>query len=324
MCSNFTIPGAAGLQCTCRSKKNNSKASVFTPGQKQEGRNWFHLCLEVNPMLISLLVVQRQPRVRHIVHQVVPVPHGHRGLRPTTSRRRKHCSTTKLTNSACVGNATIPMCLHSAAPRVSSRCRRSPLLLLQRSCPQEGQNCALLFFFFLFPETQPPRDTSGSLSFPNAARFSSNRGGGCLFPKPQGENPASSPQVMWVFWIPSCWWKRRSRLSPSLPPQSTKRVPHWSEVPKHDATPELGGKPGKQVSPALRIWKCDTLNPGNSRWSDWRGHISAEIKPVKIRKQQLINIWNVSRHASGQVMRLSAHYFITFYFTARFCTLFFF
>lgn len=28
----------------------------------------------------------------------------------------------------------------------------------------------------------------------------------------------------------------------SLSPQSTKQVPHWSEVPKHDATQELGGR----------------------------------------------------------------------------------
>lgn len=60
-------------------------------------------------MLISLLVVQRHPRVRHIIHQVVPVPCGHHGLELRGKRRL----TTQHANVDRVGLATIP-CVRTA------------------------------------------------------------------------------------------------------------------------------------------------------------------------------------------------------------------
>lgn len=41
-------------------------------------RSECHLGLEVDAVLVRLLVVQRHPRVRQVVHQVVPIPRGHR------------------------------------------------------------------------------------------------------------------------------------------------------------------------------------------------------------------------------------------------------
>lgn len=69
-------------------KTNKNKREIVSVVRHNDWIVLFHLGLEVYPVLVSLLVVERQPGVRHIVHQVVPVPHGHPGL--LSLMQRKH------------------------------------------------------------------------------------------------------------------------------------------------------------------------------------------------------------------------------------------
>lgn len=81
-------------------------------------------------MLVCLFVMERHPRVGHIVHQVVPVPCGHRGR--LTDRR--HCSISAKLRSRRRGSKRYsPMCAYRPALAVSSQRKRSPLLLPRAS-----------------------------------------------------------------------------------------------------------------------------------------------------------------------------------------------
>lgn len=84
-----------------------------------------HLGLEMDPMLVCLFVMERHPRVRHIIHQVVPVPRRHRG-RQTDRRHWSFGSTRRCRPDS---KRSSPVRDSRASPAVSSRWRRSPLLL---------------------------------------------------------------------------------------------------------------------------------------------------------------------------------------------------
>lgn len=101
-------------QCTCRSSSTQQARVTLKTLHIKEVRalSGLHLCLEIYPVLVSFLVVERHPRVRHIIHQVVPVPGGHRGFPDLLSRHSKHGSTAKQTGlealqSPCVRTARL-------------------------------------------------------------------------------------------------------------------------------------------------------------------------------------------------------------------------
>lgn len=115
--SNFgTIP-AERLRRTCRSE--------LRAQNKAEKARLRHLGLEMDPMLVCLFVMERHPRVRQIIHQVVPVPRRHH--RRQTDRRR--CSFGSTRRYRPDSKRSSPVRDSRASPAVSSRCKRSPLLL---------------------------------------------------------------------------------------------------------------------------------------------------------------------------------------------------
>lgn len=91
-----------------------------------ERARFTHLGLEMDPVLVRLLVVERHPRVRHIVHQVVPVPRRHHGNRRTDRRRWSFGSTRRRCPDP---ERASPVRDSRASPAVSWRRGRSPLLL---------------------------------------------------------------------------------------------------------------------------------------------------------------------------------------------------
>lgn len=198
-------------------------------------------------MLISLLIVKWHPRVRHIIHQVVPVPRGHHGLQ----LHSKHRLTNKHTNVDCVRNATIPC---AWTERLQVWVRRGNAV---HCC------CSVLNrdrFERLFPcVTKTLQDF-----LPDTLHIKTQQRTRC----PQGKSSVKkrrfSPQVISFacsLWV--CVFESRpadgNPAPVSLPPQCTKQVLHWSKVPRHDAT-RSWEEIQQTVSPPLRRRKLDRLH----------------------------------------------------------------
>lgn len=137
----------------------------------------------MDPMLVCLFVMERHPRVRQIIHQVVPVPRRHH--RRQTDRRRSSFGSTRRYRPD--SKRSSPVRDSRASPAVSSRYKRSPLLLPWASkgpILKRGHVCA--------PLTLSPRDNKGFSFWPvvgNAAHSS----GKIAFLEPGEGNP---PQVL--------------------------------------------------------------------------------------------------------------------------------
>lgn len=130
---------------TCRSELRAQK--------KAEKARLLHLGLEMDPMLVCLFVMERHPRVRQIIHQVVPVPRRHH--RRQADRRRCSFGSTRRYRPDSKRSSPV------RDSRVSSRCKRSPLLLPWASkgpILKRGHVCA--------PLTLSPRDNEGFSFWP--------------------------------------------------------------------------------------------------------------------------------------------------------------
>lgn len=119
---NFGSMPAERLGRTCR-------AGALRAQNEAERARLLHLGLEMDPMLVCLFVMERHPRVRQIVHQVVPVPRRHG--RRYTDRRRFSSASTRRHRPDCQRSS--PVRDSRASSAVSSRCKRSPLLLPRAS-----------------------------------------------------------------------------------------------------------------------------------------------------------------------------------------------
>lgn len=151
-----------------------------------------HLGLEMDPMLVCLFVMKRHPRVRHIIHQVVPVPRRHFG-RQTDRPRWSFGSTRRYgfdsKRSSAVRDSRAPSA-------VSSRWRRSPLLLPWASkgpILKRGTFASLPLY---------PRVTIQAL-LPDLCVSRAGRG-------------KSSAGVAALFSPASCWWWQRCNRLPLL------------------------------------------------------------------------------------------------------------
>lgn len=134
-------------------------------------------------------------------------------------------------------SATIPMCAQSAAPRLSSRWKRSPLLpqkvpSLRKTKLHTHTHTERHFRIPPF-HTHTHTHASGekthkrrTVCIQRAVSLSAGDAACSLWVCPVGGRAAAA--FLLSLFLLSLFF--------SPPSQSTKQVPHWREVPKHDAT----------------------------------------------------------------------------------------